>query len=139
MLSPSSQKHKDLMRRKKPSSCQPISIKLGMNSLWDVKNSMQKKKIILDYLGPDRRKVDFYENSPRCARALQCRNRIHFLRRVSMVKLNVHANFHEISKIGTLFFRDGRLSHFFTKFRQNSHHTVTSLHSVIINFRFNEL
>ena len=51
-----------------------IFIKTDMDSLWEVKKFMQKKKII----------------------------------RLSMIKLNFHTNFHEISKIGTLFFGYGR-------------------------------
>ena len=68
---------------KKPSSCHPIFIKIGMDSLWDVNKSMQKKK---NHTWPFKARAKWgrffrirRENSPRCARALKCRNRFDFL------------------------------------------------------------
>ena len=45
---------------KKTCSCQPIFIKNGMDSLWEVKKSMQKKKIIFYSLGPEQSEVVFF-------------------------------------------------------------------------------
>ena len=46
---------------KKSSSCHPIFIKIGMDSLQDINKSMQKKKIILDHLRPEQSEALFQD------------------------------------------------------------------------------